>query len=229
MSVSRGQLAKTFLRIGATSYGGPAIVAQIREADGASEALAHGRRVSRVARVRPDAPRADRGRDRRAHRLAPSRRHRDVRRHGFVHRTGISAHARSFGGLLPLRGDAVGGDRLPRPGCRGGRNCGAIHRLDGATGAAELAGSGDRGCSRCRFLRRSRQPPGAAGRRHRRCAGGVGLAHCPGTGGRADPFGRTLAAATAGPCSPRPRWHWRSSLSCRLPASSRPGSRSSVS
>ena len=31
MSVSRGQLAKTFLRIGATSYGGPAIVAQIRE------------------------------------------------------------------------------------------------------------------------------------------------------------------------------------------------------
>jgi chromate transporter len=31
VSVSRGQLAKTFLRIGATSYGGPAIVAQIRE------------------------------------------------------------------------------------------------------------------------------------------------------------------------------------------------------
>lgn len=31
MSVSRGQLASTFLRIGATSYGGPAIVAQIRE------------------------------------------------------------------------------------------------------------------------------------------------------------------------------------------------------
>ena len=31
MSVSRGQLARTFLRIGATSYGGPAIVAQIRE------------------------------------------------------------------------------------------------------------------------------------------------------------------------------------------------------
>jgi chromate transporter len=31
VSVSLGELAKTFLRIGATSYGGPAIVAQIRE------------------------------------------------------------------------------------------------------------------------------------------------------------------------------------------------------
>ena len=88
----------------------------------------------------------------------------------FLLMLGLSA------GYFHYRGDAGGDDRLPRPGRRSGGDRGPVDHLDGAAGAAELAGAGDRGRSGRGLLRRCRQSAGAARRGHRRCAGGAGLA-----------------------------------------------------